>query len=356
MANPVRIVLFGNSQAEAVQLPALNHIGGNEVVGIAGYGAEKAAATAENWGIGRSTSNWRELLELDPDLVIVTTPVNLHYEMTRAALDAGSAVLCEKPFTVEAQQAEELAELAAGRLALINYQLRWNPNRRKMRARYREGFFGELQHVRADLLLDTANFRDRPYTWWSQAELGGGVMGATGTHMVDCIQWMFGPIEAVSARLETFVTHRVDAEGTEREVASEDYAELSLRLHNGARANVVASLALRGVGRWLFEVTGTEGSMRLDREQHLTGGPHGGPVEPMESDNTWMPPEQYGISGKGPFAALEAPFLCAVVEAVANGNTHVEEAATFADGLANVRVLEAARRSSQAGGGWIGCS
>ena len=92
MANPVRIVLFGNSQAEAVQLPALNHIGGNEVVGIAGYDAEKAAATAENWGIGRSTSNWRELLELDPDLVIVTTPVNLHYEMTRAALDAGHEV------------------------------------------------------------------------------------------------------------------------------------------------------------------------------------------------------------------------------------------------------------------------
>ncbi len=355
MANPVRIVLLGNSQAEAVQLPALHHIGGNEVVGIAGYDPEKAAATAQKWGIGRSTSDWRELLELDADLVVVTTPVNLHYEMTRAALHAGAAVLCEKPFTLEAHQAEELAGLAAGRLALINYQLRWNPNRRKMRALYREGFCGELQHVRADLLLDTANFRERPYTWWSQAELGGGVMGATGTHMVDCVQWMFGPIEAVSARLETFVTHRKDAEGTEREVTSEDYAELSLRLRNGARVTIVASLALRGVGRWVFEVTGTEGSMRLEREQHLTGGPHGGDVEPLEGDNTWMPPEQYGIQGKGAFAALEATFLAAVVEAVAGGHTHLEEAATFADGLSNVRVLEGARQSAQAGGSWVDC-
>ncbi len=355
MANLVRIVLFGNSQAEAVQLPALNHIGGNEVVGIAGYNADKAATTASDWGIEHATSDWRELLGLEPDLVIITTPIDLHYEMTRAALDAGAAVLCEKPFTIDTQQAEELTELAAGRLALINYQLRWNPNRRRMRALWRDGFVGELQHVRADLVLDTANFRRRPYTWWSQAALGGGVMGAIGTHMVDCIQWMFGPIEAVSARLETFVTHREDAEGTERAVTSEDYAELSLRLQNGARANVVTSLALRGVGRWLFEVTGTEGSMRLDREQHLIGGPHGEDVEPLESDNSWMPPEQYGIRGKGPFAALEAPFLAAIVEAVARNHTHVEEAATFADGLANVRVLAAARQSSQAGGTWVPC-
>ena len=355
MANLVRIVLFGNSQAEAVQLPALNHIGGNEVVGIAGYHAEKAATTAKNWGIEHSTSDWRELLDLEPELVVVTTPTNLHYEMTRAALDAGAAVLCEKPFTIDTQQAEELTELAAGRLALINYQLRWNPNRRRMRALWRDGFVGELQHVRADLVLDTANFSQRPYTWWSQAALGGGVMGATGTHMLDCIQWMFGPIEAVSGRLETFVTHREDAEGTEHEVTSEDYAELSLRLQNGARANVVASLALRGVGRWLFEVTGTEGSMCLEREQHLIGGPHGEDVGPLESDNTWMPPEQYGIQGKGPFAALQVPFLAAVVEAVASGQTHVEEAATFADGLANVRVLAAARESSQAGGTWVPC-
>ena len=68
-----------------------------------------------------------------------------------------------------------------------------------------------------------------------------------------------------------------------------------------------------------------------------------------------MPPEQYGIQGKGPFAALEATFLSAVVDAVAAGHTHLEEAATFADGLSNVRVLEGARQSAQAGGSWVDC-
>ncbi len=356
MASPVRIVLFGNSHAEAVQLPALRHVGGNEVVGIAGYDPEKAAASAERWGIGRATSDWRELLALDPDLVIITTPVDLHYEMARGALEAGAAVLCEKPFTSNLRQAQELTEMAAGKLALINYQLRWNPNRRKMRELCREGFVGEPMHVRADLLLDTASFRERPYSWWSQASRGGGVLGATGTHMIDGIQWMFGPIEAVSGRLETFVTHRVDSRGAEREVSSEDFAELWLRLDNGASATLTVSLALRGVGaRWSLEVVGTEGSLRLEREQHLSGATHGSEVAPMPGDTGWMPPEQYGIQGRGPFAALEAPFLAAVVEAVAEGRIEVAEAATFADGVINVRVLEAARRSSRNNGRWVSC-
>ncbi len=356
MAKPVRIALLGNSHAESVQLPALAHIGGNQVVGIAGHNADKAAATAHSWGIERSTGDWRELLDLDPDLIIVATPVDLHYEMVRAALSTNAAVLCEKPFTLNVEQAEELTSGAKGRLALINYQMRWNPNRRKMRALCGDGFVGEVLHVRADLLRDTANFRERPYGWWSQASRGGGVLGATGTHLVDNIQWMFGPIQAVSARLETFVAQRFDAQGLEHKVTSDDFAELSLRLESGALVTLTVSLALRGVARWLVEIAGTEGALRLDREQHLTGAPHGTAMTAIDSGMPWIPPEEYGVVGRGPFAALEVAHLAAIVEAVSRGETELEEAATFADGLANVRVLEAARASSADGGGWVACS
>lgn len=355
MAKQVRIALIGNSHAEAVQLPTLAHIGGNEVVGIAGHDEQKAAASAERWGIARSTSDWRELLELEPDLVIVATPVDLHFEMVRAALNTGAAVLCEKPFTLDVRQAEELAQLARGRLALINYQMRWNPNRRKMRSLCQSGFVGEVHHVRADLLLDIPDFLERPYSWWSQSSRGGGVLGATGTHLIDNVQWMFGPIQAVSARFETVVPRRRDAAGVEHDVTSEDYAELWLRLESGARVSVAVGFSLRGVARWVLEVAGSAGTLRLDREQHLVGSPHGTELTPIPSDTPWLPPEHYGIQGKGPFAALEGPFLSAVVEAVANSQTTLAEAATFADGVSNVRVLEAARRSSRADGSWIRC-
>ena len=356
MPTSVRIALFGNSHAEGVQLPALSHIGNNEVVGIAGHNAEKAAATAERWGIGRATSDWRELLALNADLVLVSTPVDLHAEMVHGALRTGAAVLCEKPFTFNVREAEELTELAEGRLALINYQLRWNPLRRQMRSLCREGFVGDVLHVRADLLLNTSGFEDRPYTWWSQSSRGGGVLGATGTHLIDNVLWMFGPVEAVSARLETFVKRRKDASGVEHEVTSDDFAELWLRLESGAQVSLTVSLALPGVARWLLEVAGSEGTLCLDREQHLVGGPHGADMAPITSDTAWLPPEHYGIQGRGPFAALEAPFLEAVVETVARGETELGEAATFADGLTNVRILEAARQSARSGGGWISCN
>ncbi len=353
MPPPVRIALFGNSHAEGIQLPALAHIGGNEVVGIAGHNADKAASTAARWGIERSTSDWRELLELEPDLVLVSTPVDLHAEMVRGALGTGAAVLCEKPFTLDVRQAEELTELAAGRLALINYQLRWNPVRRQIRSLCQDGSVGQVQHVRADLMLSTTGFEHRPYTWWSQSDRGGGVLGATGTHVVDGILSMFGPIESVSARLETFVKQRKDATGVEHEVSSDDYAELWLRLDSGVRVSITVSLALPGAARWLLEISGTEGALRLDREQRLSGGPNGADPAPIDCDTSWMPPEQYGIQGRGPFAALEVPFLADVVAAVADGRTELEEAATFADGLANVRILEAARQSAGNGGAWV---
>ncbi len=355
MPAPVRIALFGNSHAEGVQLPALAHIGGNEVIGIAGHNAAKAEATAQRWGIGQATDSWQDLLALEPDLVLVSTPVDLHAQMVREALGAGAAILCEKPFTLDVADAEALTELASGRLALINYQLRWNPVRRQVRALCAEGFVGRVQHVRADLLLSTSGFEERPYTWWSQSARGGGVLGATGTHVIDNILWMFGPVEAVCARLETFVKRRKYSAGVEHEVTSDDYAELWLQLESGVRASVTASLALPGAARWLLEISGSAGALRLDREQHLTGGANGIEPSPIDCDTSWMPPAQYGIQGRGPFAALEVPFLAEVVTAVASGRTELSEAATFADGLANVRILEAARRSAADGEKWVRC-
>ncbi|MFT5478767.1 MAG: putative dehydrogenase, partial [Planctomycetota bacterium] len=133
MPAPVRIGLIGNSFASKVQLPALRQIGGNIVVGIAGADEDKARDTAREWGIPKASGDWRDIIALDCDLVILTTPVHLHAPMVRAALETRAAILCEKPFTLNAGEARELADEAHGRLALLDHQLRWSPWRRRMR-------------------------------------------------------------------------------------------------------------------------------------------------------------------------------------------------------------------------------
>jgi predicted dehydrogenase len=360
MTRPVRIALFGNSFAEKVLLPALNHVGSQdgaalEVVGIAGRDGDKAAATAQAWKIPRATDNWPELFDLEPDLSIIATPVDLHFDMVQNALELGSAVLCEKPFALDVAQAEELAQLAQGRLALIDHQLRWNPYRRKLRELLQDSFIGEILHARCDMVLDSPAFLRRPHSWWFDEARGGGVLGALGSHVIDGIQWLLGPVSAVSARLTTCVKERPDGAGVPRAVTADDLAELWLELESGARVSLTTSVCLPGAARWLTEISGSRGTLRLGMEDELLGGVHGEELEAIEVEGVLPDPGALGMKASGPFSALSPPYLLDIVRAVAAGRTEVPEAATFEDGVACMRVLEAARRSSRHGGALVAC-
>ena len=353
MTDTVRIAILGNSFAEAVQLPALQAIGGCEVLGVAGRSLEKARATAERWGLPRGTDDWRSLLEDGPDLVLVTTPVDLHAEMAAAALEAGAAVLCEKPFTLSVREAEALVDGAQGRLAWVDHQLRWSPVRRRLRDLLRDGFVGELYHARHDLVIDSPAFLERPHGWWFEEARGGGVLGALGSHLVDGVLWLHGPVEAVQGNLSTFVRERPDADGTLRSVTADDTAELRLRLVGGGIVSLTTSVVLPGGSRSLIEVCGSRGTLRLDLEDDLVGGQHGEDLAPLAEGLSMPRPEDHGITRSGAFAACAGPFLEELVAAVREGRALVPEAATFEDGLACMRILEAARCSSERGGAWV---
>ncbi len=356
MSASVRIALIGNSFAEAIQLPALRYAGNNEVVGLAGGDGAKARATADRWGIPVATDDWTELLTLAPDLVIVSTPVDLHYPMARAALECGAAVLCEKPFTLNVHEAADLEQRARGRLALIDHQLRWNPTRRKLRELLRANFVGEVFHVRSDLVLDNPAFLERPFGWWFDAARGGGALGALGSHLVDNVLWMFGPIAAVQAHLAAHVPQRPDADGVLREVTADDTAELRLELQSGLVVQLTTSVVMPGASRWLLEVCGSEGTLRLDLDCDLVGGRHGEDMRQLDPETPMPDPSEFGMDRGGAFAACEPLYLKDVVSAVARGDAALPEAASFTDGLACMRVLDAARRSSALGGVRVACT
>ena len=85
---------------------------GSSIVTVVGSGPKKAQEFARRWGIPRAGADYNMALADDIDVVHICTPPALHYQMVRAALEAGKHVVCEKPFTFDPAESKALVELA----------------------------------------------------------------------------------------------------------------------------------------------------------------------------------------------------------------------------------------------------
>jgi predicted dehydrogenase len=345
----VRIGIIGTGFAEKVQMPALAHVEGARVVAVAAGRRESAERAAAAFGIGRVCETWEELVGLDDvDLVVISSPPHTHAPAAIAALSAGKHVLCEKPMALDLAEAGRMVEAAgtAGRLALVDHELRFNPNRRRARALVAEGYVGRVLHVSA---LYRANIgrRHATFNWWFQTATGGGLLGAVGSHMIDTVRWWLGEIEEVDCRLRTFVESRPDpVTGEPRPVESDDFARFTLTTRGQATVEASLSSVATGPTAHRFEVIGTDGALVLDDERlTLTGWRNG-----VEEDLTEADPAR-GLEGlPNPlWAPSFVHFAREIVAAIEAGRTGVPEAATFGDGAATQAVLDAARRSNASG-------
>ena len=154
--------------------------------------------------------DWEAMLAAhDFDLVCIATPTFLHAPQTLAAIEAGAHVLCDKPTAMNADEAARMLEAAetAGRIHMIDHELRFNPNRMRIAELIADGSLGEIRHVDITNVGSTwANPASRPQNdWWSLAEKGGGRLGANGSHQVDLLRWWLGEVAWVSGAAPVMV-------------------------------------------------------------------------------------------------------------------------------------------------------
>ncbi|MFI0516187.1 Gfo/Idh/MocA family protein [Streptomyces sp. WSLK1-5] len=127
-----------------------------EVVAVASRSESSAKAFAERFGIERAYGDWAALAEdADIDVVYVATPHSAHRAAAGLCLAAGRNVLCEKAFTLNAREAEELAGLARehGRFLMEAMWMYCNPLVRRLKALVADGAIGEVRTVQADFGL-----------------------------------------------------------------------------------------------------------------------------------------------------------------------------------------------------------
>lgn len=360
MKESIGIGIIGTGFARRVQIPSFIRCEGARIVSVASGRLENARRTADEFGIAHATDNWIETVQhADVDLVLITTPPNLHREMTLAAIDAGKHILCEKPMAMNVAEAHEMAEKAAaaaaeGRpmLALIDHELRFQPGRLMAYKMLRDGAIGKVRHAKATFQGPHRGDPDLAWNWWSDATVGGGSLGAIGSHIIDSFHWLLGTdVSSVFCQLQTHVRDRRDADGNVRAVTSDDASNLVLRFNDGHLTdNTIGTATISMTDgpefKNIIEFFGTDGSMKIDHRGEIAV------AKPGETDwtnievdlGTLLP----GMPDTG-FARAFVEIAPRIVNAIRNGESEIEHAATFADGLRVQRVLDAARESDATG-------
>ncbi len=350
----VRIAILGTGWGTRVQLPCFR-AAGLEVSAVWAHRGEAAREVTLRHGVPYASTDWRQLLdEAEVDLVSVVSPPHLHKEMTLAALEAGKHVLCEKPTAMNVQEATEMAQAAAGHpdlRCLIDHELRFLPSRRTFQRAVRDGYLGEVLHAEGTYLSDFRLDPEGLWNWWSDRELGGGLLGALGSHVVDSLTWLLGrPVEAVSAQEKTAFVERLDMAGHLRPVTADDYAALQLRFAGGIPAQVQLSAVYAGPERHRLVISGSEGTL-IWQDGQLTAFRRGSsePEALAVDPPTALP---HGVPNQ-PFARGTMYLGGALRQALQEGDSAaLEPAARFEDGLAVQRVLDATKESL-ATGAWV---
>lgn len=346
----IRAAVIGASFARAAYLPALRTIDDVEVVAISSARLESAQDAAKAFGIPHAYDDYRVMLERHPvDFVGIATPTIYHAPMTLAALEAGAHVLCEKPMAMNTDEARAMWERAEalGRVHAIGHELRFNPNRRKIRDLIAAGALGTIRHV--NIFSVNASMGDpasRPAgDWWSLAEMGGGRLGANGSHQIDLLRYWLGDVGAVSGQVATMVKDRRDkTTGEPWTATADDQVSFTLEMVSGALVTVfLSSVARHNIGN-STQIFGSEGTIRLaDADEILWFAKAGEDFADIsESDPlAALPGVGKGIWNVSTVGLMRE--LCAAIREGRKPNT----AATFADGVACQIVMDAIHQSSR---------
>jgi predicted dehydrogenase len=248
------------------------------VAGALSSNPEKAKASAPDYDIPaeRAYGSVRELVEGELklaadkriDFVSVATPNHTHFEIAKAALEAGFNVICDKPMTFDLAQAEELATAVdkSGVVFAVSHNYTGYPLVRQAREMILSGELGEINAIRSNYMQGWLRTRieaddQKQAAWRTDPSKSGaaGCFGDIGTHAYNLGRYMTGLLpESISCHLKIFEQGR----------KLDDYGTALIRYENGAFGTVTASQVSHGRENDLaIEIDGTKGSLCWRQEE-----------------------------------------------------------------------------------------
>jgi predicted dehydrogenase len=284
----VKTAVIGAGFMGRVHAEAIRRVGNVDLVAVAGVSEEEAAGFGESIGVERTTGDYRTLLA-DPEIqaVHVCTPNALHYPVAKAAIEAGKAVLCEKPLTLSVDEARELVELAESKQVAncVNHNLRYYPVVQQIRRMIEAGELGDVLIVQGTYSQDWLLY-DTDWNWRIDSKANGALraMGDIGSHWMDMIEHLTGlKITGLCADLQTihktrkrpkvaiqtFAGKTLQPEDyDEVPIDTEDFGSVLLRMGDRARgAFTVSQMSAGCKNRFAFEIFGSKCGVGWNQER-----------------------------------------------------------------------------------------
>lgn len=261
------------------------------VAGALSSNPERAKASAPDYDIPaeRAYGSVQELIEKETalpedqriDFVSVATPNHTHFEIAKAAAEAGFNVMCDKPMTFDLDQAEQLAQIvkSSGVVFAVTHNYTGYPLVRQAREMILNGELGDIQAVRAFYIQGWLRTRleaseQKQAAWRTDPTKSGaaGCFGDIATHAYNLGRYMTGLLpDSISCHLRTFEQGR----------ELDDYGTAVIRYENGGLGTVTASQISHGRENDLFiEIDGTKGALQWRQEEpnqmifRCNGKPH----------------------------------------------------------------------------------
>lgn len=232
---------------------------------------DRAAQAAAALGWAESATDWRAVIAReDIDVIDIVTPPHLHAAIATAAIEAGKAVLCEKPITNDLDEALAVAALArrAGVTAQVGFNYRHSAAIRYIRHLLADGTLGVPLQFRSTY-LDDCKFLVEDMGWRDSRSRGAsGVLGDLGSHAIDAAEFLVGSIARVSA-----TAMYLSAEGGEvRPSASSEHGDhaddggiVLAQFANGAIGTFATSFHASGnKNRFTIALDCSRGSVEFD--------------------------------------------------------------------------------------------
>ncbi len=330
------VIGYGFS-AQTFHIPFITSLKEFELTAIS---TSKQQQLQEDWPLIQHFDSAEALItSSDAELVIITAPNDVHFQLAKAALENGKHVIIEKPFVTKVEDGEVLIALAKekGLMLSIYHNRRWDGDFLTVKKMIDEQRFGELKHFESHFDRFRPVVRER---WKEQAADGGGILFDLGSHLLDQSITLFGLPDAITA----------DCRVTRKGSNNVDY--FHLLLHYSTHLVVLHGDMISAGENKRFTIKGTGGcyeKLGIDpQEQYLVSG-----VMPVNEDWSAESPSQYGnfydeqgCTHVPTVKGCYQEYYHQVAKAIRQGATCPVKAE---DALLNIKLIELALESSRLG-------